>query len=298
MNKTNTIRSIIIIVLTLLFLQPLWGRISANPANPKINRRVSFHLTSRSGRVVLWSFGDGSKAQGGTNITHTFKRSGTFTVSARYFFDGWHTDRINLRVSGKQKISVPIKKRVVPIKRKKGTPFPKFSKKKKFKITGISLHFNDNTSHTTVNKNFTPLFAYADISYTGTGRIAIKWSVDKKTVNTTSHLLGPGGRITVASSRKTGLPTAVPGKHKIQLQVIRPSDRAIGKPRISYTVGVSQSISIRPAISVSPSIKTPVTPTPVTPVPVTPMPVTPVLVNPGLTYSPKLPIDRFKFEKE
>ncbi|OAG26760.1 PKD domain-containing protein [Thermodesulfatator autotrophicus] len=80
-------RIIIIAFLFLMVSVSVEARIYVNPSIPQVDQTVRFTLRvsncpNLSNEILTWDFGDGTKRSGRnlTTVTHTFRRSGTFTI--------------------------------------------------------------------------------------------------------------------------------------------------------------------------------------------------------------------------
>lgn len=76
-----------VLVLSLLFVAApfLHAAIVVSPPRPVAGQAVTFSLQPSKSLTITWDFNDGTPPQSGSSqIVHTFLRSGTFLVSARY----------------------------------------------------------------------------------------------------------------------------------------------------------------------------------------------------------------------
>ncbi|MBN2384143.1 hypothetical protein JXQ70_14800 [bacterium] len=102
-------------------------------------------------------------------------------------------------------------------------------------ITSVDLRFSDQRAEITVPRNFSPLTAQALISYSGSGLIEGKWSVDDRPVNIFSLHLLPTGSAILEIPEMQPLPTFEPGTHFLSFEIFSPST-GLPIPTIVYYV--------------------------------------------------------------
>jgi PKD repeat protein len=192
--------------------------ISFSPKIPRTGESVLFHALNFISPVLQWDFGDGSPSeQGGVTLTHTYRKSGTFTVTVSDIQDN---------------LPVPVSS-VINVVEASGPRAP-------FSISYINLRFEDGLSYKAVPKDFSPLVAYADIKYEGTGILVAQWMVDGNPFKMISESLVQAEDFVFNTGNLPGLPTLSPGIHEITLNIIQPpADFTI--PVIRYYVSIEKN---------------------------------------------------------
>jgi PKD repeat protein len=149
--------SIILFFIVVRTHQELYAKVTASPSQSEVGRQVTFRLTTRAKvRGVVWEFGDGSKSSGGTTISHTFRKAGTFLVTAKYYYDGWstHQMRILIKAKSRKKESEDVPYRTPFPKKRAGLRYspkiprsqqPVIFKTKNFSSSCIRWNFGDGT---------------------------------------------------------------------------------------------------------------------------------------------------------
>jgi hypothetical protein len=85
------------------------------------------------------------------------------------------------------------------------------------------LRFDDGLSYKVVPARFTPLAAYVDLKYEGTGLLQAQWLVDGMPFRSISEALPQAQSITLDSGRLPGLPTLLTGMHEVSLRILSPA---------------------------------------------------------------------------
>ena len=133
------------------------GIIIATPAVPAKDTLVTFTLTGVTAPLVNWDFGDGQAQAGGVVVTHAYHATGLFPVRATYVPIGAQlptTTFLQLRVTN---LTGP------------AAPFP---------ISSLRLRWEDGRTDQSVDRDFLPLIAYADLKFEGTGLFQAQWTLD------------------------------------------------------------------------------------------------------------------------
>jgi len=189
-------------------------RITYAPSQPVANAVTTFRAENFFASCVAWTMGDGTAYPGGTPVQqHTYRTPGTYTVTAvencgrdpRYSF------QTRVQVSPSQGPQAP------------------------FTISYIVLRFADGQTSASVARDFSPLIAYADLKFEGTGTLVAEWLVDGQPVATSTVPLTFANQTTLNSGPVPPLPTQTPGRHRISLRILRP-DAALRIPEIEYIV--------------------------------------------------------------
>jgi hypothetical protein len=175
---------------------------------------------------ATWLFGDGQSQIGGTVITHLYKQTGTYTVSASGQF-GLASTQIRV-VQGT------------------GPAAP-------FAISSLRVRWENGRTDMSVAQGFTPLAAYADLKFEGTGLLQAQWTLDGVPIGTFVRQLGFAGQVTLDTSMFLPLPATELGEHQVSLQILTPQI-TFQAPTIRYFVRVDDGESlprvddIRPAV--------------------------------------------------
>ncbi len=106
-----------------------------------------------------------------------------------------------------------------------------------FSITSIRLYFPNGRPEVTIGRN-TRLSAFADIGYTGTGRVQGYWEVDGNLLYNVYQTLPFGGLVTMQTRVVPPLPTFVPGAHILRFVITSPS-ASVSLPEAVYFVTAS-----------------------------------------------------------
>ena len=184
-----------------LFVQ-VWPQraIVYSPPQVSIGEVVTFRAMNFLSESLNWNFGDGSPpVQGGKEISHTYQSTGTFAVAASDSSGG---------------IPVPVSVSLVV--------YPAQGPRAKFSVSYIQIRFDDGTNYKVVPKNFSPLKAFADIKYEGTGNFYAQWMIDGVPFSMVSQALAFAQQWVFDSGEIPGLPTIIPGIHEVTLNIIQP----------------------------------------------------------------------------
>jgi hypothetical protein len=174
---------------------------------------------------VTWQFGDGQSLTGGSIITHVYKQPGNYTVMA----------------SG-QFTATPTQIRVVT---GIGPAAP-------FAISLLRVRWEDGRTDASVTQGFTPLAAYADLKYEGTGLLQAQWTLDGVPLGTFIRQLGFAGQATLDTSMFLPLPTTELGEHLVSLRILTP-EVTFQPPTIRYFVRAGDADSLPRIESISPA---------------------------------------------
>ncbi len=174
---------------------------------------------------ATWQFGDGQSLVGGTVTTHLYKQTGTFTVSASGQF-GIASTQIRV-VAGT------------------GPAAP-------FAISLLRVRWEDGRTDASVTQGFTPLTAYADLKYEGTGLLQAQWTLDGVPLGTFIRQLGFAGQATLDTSMFLPLPTTELGEHLVSLRILTP-EVTFQPPTIRYFVRAGDADSLPRIEVISPA---------------------------------------------
>jgi hypothetical protein len=185
-----------------------------NPASPKAGQAVTFQAIGFApGTLLNWNFGDGTVLSMAAMVqTHVYKKAGAYVVRA--------TDARNPAESVGN---------VITVTEAEGPLAP-------FDISGFILRWNDGRTAIQVGKDFSPLIAYADLKFQGTGVLYYQWLVDGNVFKTGQVALTFAGQATIDSGGTPGLPTQTPGVHQVSLRFVRPAAAFDRMPVITYEV--------------------------------------------------------------
>ena|GEM_PF-2518709 len=202
------------------------------PPQVSIGEPVTFRAMNFISEIINWNFGDGSPpVQGGKEIVHTYQSTGTFTVTAADF-------------SGN--VPVPVSVSLVV--------FPAQGPRAKFTVSFLQLRFDDGTNYKVVPKNFSPLKAFAEIKYEGTGNFYAQWMVDGVPFSMVSQALAFAQQWVFDSGEIPGLPTIIPGIHEVTLNIIQPPVE-FAVPVIRYFVTADEGEAVLADLLVSGATK-------------------------------------------
>ncbi len=210
------------------------GIIIATPAVPAKDTVVTFTLTGVSTGLVDWDFGDGQAQAGGVVTAHTYRANGLFPVRATYVPIGSQTPTttfLQLHVTYPTGPAAP------------------------FSVTSLRLRWEDGRTDQSVDRDFLPLIAYADLKFEGTGLFQAQWTLDGIPIGIFTEQLAFANTVVFDTRRLIPLPTTNPGEHIVSLRILSPQV-TFQVPRIRYFVRMESQESPR-VDSVSPATLTP-----------------------------------------
>ncbi len=210
------------ILLALAFLSGLalraQGAISVIPGVPVNGVATTFVLlpTYPPTGAVVWDFGDQTQPlSGGTVATHVYLRTGSYLVRAVYPY----ASAIGLPAT----VQLPIR-----VADRLGPAAP-------FTVSMLRVRWEDGRTDVSVDQGFSPLVAYADLKYEGTGLLQAQWLVDGIPVGTFTEQLSFADAVTLDSRRALPLPTTDLGEHWVTLRILSPQT-TFQPPLIRYFV--------------------------------------------------------------
>lgn len=174
---------------------------------------------------VFWQFGDGQTQSGGTVITHLYTQVGTYTVTAGGQFP---TASTQIRVVAGTGPAAP------------------------FAVSSLRLRWEDGRTDLSVARGFSPLAAYADLKYEGTGLLQAQWTIDGVVLGTFVRQLGFAGRATFDTAMFLPLPTSEPGEHWVSLRILTPTV-SFESPVVRYFVRAGEADNLPRVEDVSPA---------------------------------------------
>ncbi len=174
---------------------------------------------------VTWQFGDGQTVIGGLITTHLYKQVGTYTVTA-----------------GGQFATASTQFRVVS---GLGPAAP-------FAISLLRLRWEDGRTDLSVTQGFTPLAAYADLKYEGTGLLQAQWVLDGVILGTFVRQLGFAGQTTLDTGMFLPLPTTELGEHLVSFRILTPGT-TFQSPTLRYYVRAGEGDSLPRVEEISPA---------------------------------------------
>lgn len=192
------------------------GSIFATPSVPLKGAPVTLLLSARpipSG-PVRWDFGDGQVQSGGTVVTHIYPTVGFYSVQATYVP---FAAQIPVTIFLQLHVANPT-----------GPAAP-------FALSALRLRWEDGRTDQSVDRGFTPLVAYADLKFEGTGLLQAQWTVDDIPLGTFALQLAFANTVTIDSRSMLPLPTTEPGEHIVSLRILSPQITFV-MPRIRYFV--------------------------------------------------------------
>lgn len=210
------------------------GIIIATPAVPARNTVVTFSLTGVSTGLVDWDFGDGQAQAGGMIVTHAYRANGLFPVRATY-----------VPIGAQSPTSTFLQLHVANLT---GPAAP-------FTVSSLRLRWEDGRTDQSVDRDFLPLIAYADLKFEGTGLFQAQWTLDGIPIGIFTEQLAFANTVVFDTRRLIPLPTTEPGEHIVSLQILSPQV-TFQVPRIRYFVRMESQEPPR-VDSVSPAILTP-----------------------------------------
>jgi PKD repeat protein len=172
------------------------------PSNPRTGETVLFEAVNFNQTMIRWNFGDGTPVvRGGRGIQHDYQEEGTYTVTASI-------------IRNQSQFPVSTTLTVTPAKGPRAD----------FNISYIHLRFDDGKAYKVVPRNASPVVAYADIKYEGTGIMHLQWMLDGNPFKLISERLSQSlmDQTTVNSGELPGLPTMIPGIHEVTVNIISP----------------------------------------------------------------------------
>ncbi len=212
------------------------GVISVIPGVPVNGVPTTFVLSPAYPPVgpVTWDFGDQSAPlSGGTVATHLFVRTGSYLVRAVYPY----ASAIGLPAT----VQLPIR-----VADRLGPAAP-------FTISMLRVRWEDGRTDVSVDQGFSPLVAFADLKFEGTGLLQAQWLVDGIPLGTFTKQLAFAGAVTLDSRRAIPLPTTDLGEHLVTLRILAPQV-AFQSPQIRYFVRVSGGEEVPRIDTVSPAV--------------------------------------------
>ena len=176
-------------------------RITFAPPLPGTGYPVTFTGHNFYTSQVLWNFGDGqSPVSGAAVMAHIFDKPGTYVVQT------WDW---NGQAGGPTSVNIQVSE--------------PSGLRSAFQISVLQLRFDDGLSYKVVPVRFTPLTAYVDLKYEGTGLLQAQWLVDGMPFRSISQALPQAQSITLDSGRLPGLPTLLTGMHEVSLRILSPA---------------------------------------------------------------------------
>lgn len=175
---------------------------------------------------VSWQFGDGQSLIGGLVITHLYQQPGTYAVLAGGQFGAVSTQ---IRVVAGMGPAAP------------------------FAISLLRLRWEDGRTDASVSQGFTPLAAYADLKFEGTGMLQAQWTLDNVPLGTFIRQLGFAGQATLDTSLFLPLPTTELGEHLVSLRILTP-ETTFQSPTIRYFVRAADGDNLPRIDDISPDV--------------------------------------------
>jgi hypothetical protein len=121
-----------------------------------------------------------------------------------------------------------------------------------FAISLLRLRWEDGRTDVSVTQGFTPLAAYADLKFEGTGMLQAQWVLDGVPIGTFVRQLGFAGVATLDTGMFLPLPTTELGEHLVSLRILTP-EATFQPPVIRYFVRAGDGDSQPRVESISPA---------------------------------------------
>jgi len=197
-------------------------QIGFTPPQPKAGQAVTFSAQNYYSSCIHWDFGDGTVKNGATSESHTYANAGTYTVQAYEECGTTYGASATVNVAAQGITPPPVPPPTQPT----------------LAVTFVSLYFAGGKAEVSVAKDFAPLQAFADIQVTGAGLLQWQWLVDGLVVKSDTMTVSFGNKLTLDSGKVPGLPTAVPGDHRVTMRFLPQPAASFAIPVVSYFVAV------------------------------------------------------------
>jgi len=182
----------------------------------RTNETVTVTAYNFRGDYILWDFGDGSQRSGLQSETHQYRRSGTYTISARdENGESSKTFTATVTVRG---IDDTVNLEIAEIRLDNG---------KYYKV---------------VPKNSRNLRAVLRMKMRGTGIVAGYWLVDGHPFEFFNEVVNQGEVREIFTRRIPGLPVIDPGLHSISVRLTQPAELPVTFPVLKYFVLAHENI--------------------------------------------------------
>ncbi|GLH73952.1 hypothetical protein GETHLI_24540 [Geothrix limicola] len=185
------------------------GSIFATPSVPMRGAPVTLMLsaTSLPAGGVRWDFGDGQVQSGGTVTNHVYAAAGFYAVRATY-----------VPFSAQLPVTALLQ---LHVSQPTGPAAP-------FLLSALRLRWEDGRTDQSVDRGFTPLVAYVDLKFEGTGLLQAQWTVDGVPLGTFAVQLAFANTARLDTRNMLPLPTTEPGEHLVSLRIL--------SPQVTFTV--------------------------------------------------------------
>jgi hypothetical protein len=178
---------------------------------------------------VTWQFGDGQIQVGSTVITHVYQQVGAYTITASGQFA---TTSTQVRVVTGTGPAAP------------------------FAISSLRVRWENGRPDASVAQGFTPLVAYADLKFEGTGLLQAQWTLDGVPIGTFVRQLGFAGQVTLDTNMFLPLPATELGEHLVSLQILTPQI-TFQAPTIRYFVRADDGENLPRVDDIRPTVLRP-----------------------------------------
>jgi len=191
-------------------------QISYSPPQPKAGQSITFTALNFYSACIRWDFGDGMVKNGSAGESHTYAIAGIYIVRAYEECGGTYGAAATVSVA--EEVAPP-------------------PSQPSLTVSFVSLYFSGGRPEVSVGKDFAPLQAFADLQVAGSGLLQCQWLVDDVVIKSDTLAVSFGNKFTFDSGKVPGLPTSIPGQHRVTLRFQQP---AVGFaiPAITYFVAV------------------------------------------------------------
>ena len=173
-------------------------RIEAWAKEPRPGKAVTFRAFHFKYPSIRWDFGDGSaQVTAGKEVTHEFKRAGTFIIQAREAgFASQKVFQTELTVVGiTDEVNVDV----------------------------MEIVFDNGKYYSIIPKNFDRFTATLRMKMRGTGIVSGYWVVDGREFEYFSEVVHQGELAAIKTRSVPGLPTIIAGMHTVTVRLTRPA---------------------------------------------------------------------------
>jgi hypothetical protein len=184
--------------------------IEASPTKVGIDETVTVTAYNFRGAFIQWDFDDGTQRLDGHTVTHRYRRTGNYTITAREDCDDCPgTFTAGVIVTG-------IDDRV--------------------ELETAEILLDNGKQYKVVPRNSKNIQAVLRMKMNGTGTLSGYWLVDDQPFEFFTQKVIEGELKEIYTGRSPGLPTIDPGIHTITLELTKPADLQVSFPVLKYFV--------------------------------------------------------------
>ncbi len=170
--------------------------ITVSPPEARTNEPITVQAFNFRGDYILWDFGDGTQLTGMPTETHSYARSGTYTITAR-------------DENGESQVPFTAEVAIKGID-------------DVLNLEIAEIRLDNGKFYQVVPKNSKNIRAVLRMKMRGSGVIAGHWEVDGHPFEFFSEVVSQGLLKEIHTRRMPGLPTIDPGIHTITVRLTRP----------------------------------------------------------------------------